>query len=69
MEARRSTQKHAEAHGSTQKQKMTTFYGFVDKFYGFLDDFYSFICFAFYAVQILSPQYKTLITFFRGEGV
>ncbi len=26
-------------------------------------------CFAFYAVQISSPQYKSLITFFRGGGV
>jgi hypothetical protein len=38
-------------------------------FYSFLDNFLCFFCFAFYAVQILSPQYKSLITFFRGGGV
>ncbi len=49
-----STRKHAEARGS--KKKQNNFYGFVDNFYGFCDDFLQVFCFAFYAVQILSPK-------------
>jgi hypothetical protein len=41
--------------------------GFLDDFFtALLTIFYGFFCFAFYAVQISSPQYKSLITFFRG---
>jgi hypothetical protein len=38
-------------------------------FYGFLDNFFnSFICFALYAVQSSSMQYKTLWPVLRGGG-